>query len=287
MSDPHAPRRRLPPPATPRGGEPRAEGGFSLLEVMVAVAIFALTVMTLLVVRGRAVEQAHLARNIEIAQRYGKLLLEDILLGNRVYTDGDAGTFEEAEASHLTYEVAVEEVTVAGTPPDEEEEGRSRGAASVGGRAAERSKMDSLFGDDSRSSRKGSSSSSGDAEGDLAADAGSADESPGTSSGKKKKKKGGGGGGLFGDGEDSEPEILFRVTVKIHYPVLDEDETLTLETFVPPPPEESEEDEDAGLDDGKSDGGSQGGGKKKGGGKGQGKKKGQRGGAEDDLFGGG
>lgn len=271
--------------AKPRGAARISERGFSLLEVMVAVAIFALTVMTLFVIRGRAVEQAHLARNIEIAQRYGKLLLEDILLGNRVYTDGDAGTFEEPEARELTYEIGVEEVTVAGSPPDEEEQGRSRGAASVGGRAEERSKMDSLFGDESGSSRKRSSSSGG--EGDLAADADAsgADDSAAGSSGKKKKKKGGGGGGLFGDDEESEPEILFRVTVKIHYPVLDENETLTLETFVPPPPEESEEDEGSGLEGGKSKDGQQGGGKKAGG-KGQGKK-GQRGGAEDDLFGGG
>src|SRR5688500_18062697 len=87
------------------------DAGFTLLEVMVAVAIFALTIMTLFVIRGRAVEQAHLAKNIDVAQRYGKLILEDILLGNKVYTDGDSGTFEPPEAKNLTYEVFVEEVT--------------------------------------------------------------------------------------------------------------------------------------------------------------------------------
>jgi prepilin-type N-terminal cleavage/methylation domain-containing protein len=75
---------------TERRAHPDREAGFSLLEVMVAVAIFALTVMTLLVVRGRAVEQAHLAKNIEIAERYGKLLLEDLDGGNGVPADLDA-----------------------------------------------------------------------------------------------------------------------------------------------------------------------------------------------------
>ncbi len=210
------------------------EAGFSLMEIMIAVAIFALTVMTLFVVRGRAIEQAHLARNIEIAERYGKLLLEDILLGNRVYTDGDSGTFEGEEAKDLTYEVFVEEVTVAGTPPEDD---GSRGRITVGGRADPRSKMDDLFG--SGSSRRNASSSRSSESGGLAADENPDPEASGSGGGRR-RREGGGGGGLFGE-EESEPEILLRVTVKVHYPVLDKIETLSLETFVPPPPEEDEE----------------------------------------------
>ncbi len=59
----------------------RDERGLTLIEVVVATAIFSVTVASLLVVRSRAIENTGIAKNLRTARRLGVDLLEQIHAG--------------------------------------------------------------------------------------------------------------------------------------------------------------------------------------------------------------
>jgi hypothetical protein len=61
--------------------------------VVVATAIFSVTVVSLLVVRSRAIEQTGRARNYRTARRLTMQFLEE-LLGGKEYEEGESGAFD-------------------------------------------------------------------------------------------------------------------------------------------------------------------------------------------------
>lgn len=71
----------------------RRQAGLTLIEVVVATAIFSITVASLLVVRGRAIEQTGRAKVYRTARRLSMQFLEEIL-GGKKYEEGESGAFD-------------------------------------------------------------------------------------------------------------------------------------------------------------------------------------------------
>lgn len=69
--------------------------GFTLLEVMVAVAILALVVVSLLGLRNRSLQDVQLAERITTATMLAQRVMTDTLLAKALLPDEQEGTFEE------------------------------------------------------------------------------------------------------------------------------------------------------------------------------------------------
>lgn len=208
---------------TRSNGSRRGEQGFTLLEVMVALGIFSVGIVTLLVIRGNCLTEAKLADQLNRASYLAANQMEEFIFGYTYAEDGDRGDFEEEGGEVFPgfwWEVEVVDEEW-GESLDEEEESQ---AAGLGGGLAGETSPAGLSGDDSVNSfiellkrlEAGGRGSSGGG---------------GASSG------GGGGGlaGIFGGTAGGGLEILQKITLTIHFPVASEEESLTVVTYVPIP----------------------------------------------------
>lgn len=80
-------------PVDPPAARIRAQGGLTLMEVVVATAIFSVTIVSLLVLRDRAIDQTSRAKNIRIARRLAQQILEEIRSGKE-YKTGARDAFD-------------------------------------------------------------------------------------------------------------------------------------------------------------------------------------------------
>jgi len=106
--------------------------GFTLLEVLCAIAIFSVAITTLLVARNRSIESAIEAQSIRTARFFLITKLEEIRAGLREIKGGDNGYFEDFPG--YTWEASVEEEEVG--PPEEPQPGGAPGAPPAGGNQA-------------------------------------------------------------------------------------------------------------------------------------------------------
>ncbi len=77
--------------------------GFTLLEVMVAVAILAMVLVTLLGVKNRSMEDVMLADHITTATMLAKRKMTEVLLSGQLSQKEDAGEFPEEEFTGYTW----------------------------------------------------------------------------------------------------------------------------------------------------------------------------------------
>ncbi|HET6203964.1 MAG TPA: prepilin-type N-terminal cleavage/methylation domain-containing protein [Planctomycetota bacterium] len=101
----------------------RPSRGFTLVEVLLAVAILAFGLVSVMVARARAVETAYVARNLKVARLLSEGLLGEIEAGlHEDLLDGASGDF--AEAKHPEFEwrifVGTDSVTEAHEAKDDE-----------------------------------------------------------------------------------------------------------------------------------------------------------------------
>jgi len=77
--------------------------GFTLLEVMVAVAILAMVLVTLMGVKNRSMEDVMLADHITTATMLAKRKMTEVLLSGQLSQKEDAGEFPEEEFTGYTW----------------------------------------------------------------------------------------------------------------------------------------------------------------------------------------
>ena len=121
-----------------------AQSGLTLMEVVVATAIFSVTIVSLLVLRDRAITQTAKAKNLRIARRLAQQKLEEIRSGKEFKT-GEQEAFDpdaypgfywhvkEAEPMEL---LDPEEEEGLGGPKKEKEKLPPGGGGGLGGLAA-------------------------------------------------------------------------------------------------------------------------------------------------------
>jgi len=123
---------------------PAREAGFTLLEVLVAVAIFALGSVAVLAIRSNSFKEAAAADTMNLARFLLQRKMEEVLLEPDRYKDGDEGTFDEPEFARFTWGVEIEEITlIGGSDEDGYGDGTSSGRS---GRAEEETKRADLSG---------------------------------------------------------------------------------------------------------------------------------------------
>ena len=92
----------------------RSSRGFTLAEVLLAVAILAFGLVSVMVARTRAVETAFVARNLKVARMLAEGLLADIESGlHEDLVDGASGDFTEAKHPEVEWRVFVGDESVA------------------------------------------------------------------------------------------------------------------------------------------------------------------------------
>jgi prepilin-type N-terminal cleavage/methylation domain-containing protein len=106
--------------------------GFTLLEVLCAIAIFSVAITSLLVARNRSIESAIEAQSIRTARFFLITKLEEIRAGLREIKGSDSGYFEDFPG--YTWEASLEEEEVG--PPEEPAPGGAPGAPPGGGNPA-------------------------------------------------------------------------------------------------------------------------------------------------------
>lgn len=108
-------------------GRAASERGLTLIEVVVATAIFSVTVASLLIVRSRAIDQTTTSKNLRIAKRLTLRLLEEIHAGKE-YEEGQEGFFDEAKYPGFGFRVKeLQEIEIEDSE-EEEKLGRSSGS---------------------------------------------------------------------------------------------------------------------------------------------------------------
>lgn len=214
--------------------------GFTLLELMVSLALFAMGVVSLLVVKDHSLEEAYMARRLHLARLLGQAMMEDLILGTRDYEDGESGDVWSLDGEDLElfkipdydgfyWEVGVEEVSLAGGDDELEDEGY----------------YDDDDDDRRRRNRNRDRSRSGRDNYDYDDDYGEESSLVGRPTSRRADPQseggGGGGGGLFGGGggDDEEDEeageevLALLLRVIISFPISGEEETLEFETIAP------------------------------------------------------
>ncbi len=92
----------------------RSSRGFTLAEVLLAVAILAFGLVSVMVARARAVETAFVARNLKVARMLAEALLSQIQSGlHEDLLDGASGDFSEENYPEFEWRVFVGEESVA------------------------------------------------------------------------------------------------------------------------------------------------------------------------------
>lgn len=102
------------------------ERGLTLIEVVVATAIFSVTVASLLVVRSRAIENTGIAKNLRTARRLGVGLLEEIHAGKE-FEAGQRDYFDQEQFPGFGWRIKdVEKIEI-----EEKDEDGELGSAST------------------------------------------------------------------------------------------------------------------------------------------------------------
>ncbi|HKB14410.1 MAG TPA: hypothetical protein VKF62_00010, partial [Planctomycetota bacterium] len=97
--------------------------GFTLAEVLLAVAILAFGLVSVMVARGRAVETAFVARNLKVARQLAEGLLAEIQSGlHEDLLDGASGDFTEANYPAFEWRVFVGDESVAAAYESKDDE---------------------------------------------------------------------------------------------------------------------------------------------------------------------
>ena len=91
------------------GFDPAGHRGLTLLEVVVATAIFSVTVVSLLIVRDRAIVQTATAKNYRTARRLAMQILEEIH-GGKDYEAGMGEPFDERQYPGFSWRIKEVEV---------------------------------------------------------------------------------------------------------------------------------------------------------------------------------
>ena len=108
----------------------RSESGFTLLEVLVAVAIFALGSVSVLAVRTNCYREFVASRDFNTARFLLQKQMGAVLTQPREYEDGDEGDFEDEEDPLLKqryyWSVEMEEIFLLGDEEDDDEGMRQR-----------------------------------------------------------------------------------------------------------------------------------------------------------------
>ncbi|MGH7151028.1 MAG: type IV pilus modification PilV family protein [Planctomycetota bacterium] len=92
----------------------RSSRGFTLAEVLLAVAILAFGLVGVMVARARAVETAIVARNLKVARMLAEGLLAEIQAGlHEDLLDGASGAFTEANYAEFEWRAFVGDESVA------------------------------------------------------------------------------------------------------------------------------------------------------------------------------
>ena len=81
--------------------------GFTLLEVMVAVAILAMVLVTLLAVKNRSTEDVMFADHITTATLLAKRVMTDTLSSGQLKKTEDQGEFDEDEFKDYTWQKTI------------------------------------------------------------------------------------------------------------------------------------------------------------------------------------
>jgi general secretion pathway protein I len=94
-------------------GRDRASPGFTLLEVMVAVAILAMVVVSLLGLRNRSIEDVQLAERITTATLLAKRVMAETLLPDtKLAPMEDAGTFDDERFQDYSWKKVISETQI-------------------------------------------------------------------------------------------------------------------------------------------------------------------------------
>jgi prepilin-type N-terminal cleavage/methylation domain-containing protein len=225
------------------------QGGFTLLEVLLAVAIFAFGLLATTMIGSNATDEADLTDKLTKCDFLLREKMADVVLGKTEYGDGDSGAYDDPALAGFRWRVAIEDIPFLGVSPDDLEDAQKNGGTS--GSAADRKKSGTV------SSRRGKGSSS------ASQQKTGADSTSKSASKSSKNQKGGkkGGGDLFGGGDDgsgddlfgggdSDEEWLQKITVEISFPYYKGTQSLRATTYVP----REEDVEDQSADDSKTAG---------------------------------
>jgi general secretion pathway protein I len=93
----------------------RNEAGFTLLEVMVAVAILAMVLVSLLGVNNRSTEDVMLSDHITTATLLAKRVMTDTLASGQLKETEDQGEFDEDEFKDYAWKKTVSPMQIEGT----------------------------------------------------------------------------------------------------------------------------------------------------------------------------
>jgi general secretion pathway protein I len=99
-------------PAPAGGGS--TEAGFTLLEVMVAVAILAMVLVSLLGVSNRSTEAVMLSDHITTATLLAKRVMTDTLMSGQLKETEDEGKFDEDEFKDYAWKKTVSPMQIEG-----------------------------------------------------------------------------------------------------------------------------------------------------------------------------
>lgn len=105
----------------------RNERGFTLLEVLVAVAIFALGSVSVLAVRTNCYREYRAARDFNTSRYLLQKQMGAVLVQPREFEDGDEGEFEDEEdptiQTRYYWSLEMEEINLLGDEEDEDDDG--------------------------------------------------------------------------------------------------------------------------------------------------------------------
>jgi prepilin-type N-terminal cleavage/methylation domain-containing protein len=103
--------------------------GFTLLEVLLAVAIFAMGLLATSLVGANALDEADLTEKLLKADFLLRERMEDVVLGRSLHHDGDGGSFDDPALQGFSWRVSIEDIPFLGvSPEDAEEESRTGGS---------------------------------------------------------------------------------------------------------------------------------------------------------------
>ena len=205
------------------------QAGFTLLEVLLAVAIFAFGLLMTTLIGSNATDEADLTEKLMKADFEVREKMADVLLGQNEYGDGDGGSFEAPALAGFRWRVQIEDIPFLGVSPDEVEDEKNGSKAGTG--SSDRK------GSSSVSSRRGRSASG-------TRDAKTSDK-PTNASKKPNDKRKGKKGDLFGGGDDSaggddlfgggnsDEEWLQKIVVEVSFPYYKGEQTVRAVTYVP------------------------------------------------------
>lgn len=92
---------------------PGSRGAFTLVEVMVALAILSVAILTMIVIRNNSVSEAHSAKEVTLVTRLAQAKMGQLDV-EPIDERGDGGTFENHEEIRWQKEVSLEVLEASG-----------------------------------------------------------------------------------------------------------------------------------------------------------------------------